>query len=373
MTSNIEKRIALFLPTLGGGGAERVMVSLANEFAGRGFLVDLVLVKAEGPYLKDVAPTVRIVDLNSSRLIFGFPKLVKYFRKEKPPVILSALNHVNIVTLWAKRIAFSKVRVIISEHNTLSIAQGKNSNWKNKLIRACMRMTYSNAGAIVAVSKGVADDLAAELKIARTSIEVIYNPVVTEKLHQLSFAPVVHPWTAPGQPAIILGIGRLTEAKDFSTLIRSFEKVRKDHSTRLVILGEGNLRSELERLVLDLDLADDVLLPGFVENPYAWMRCASVFVLSSVWEGLPTVLIEAMACGTPVVSTNCPSGPSEILENGKWGRLVPVRDYEALALEISATLVNDAKPNVSSRAMDFTVEKSVQNYLKLIEYVQTHR
>jgi glycosyltransferase involved in cell wall biosynthesis len=165
---------------------------------------------------------------------------------------------------------------------------------------------------------------------------------------------------------VVLGVGRLTAQKDFPSLIRAFAKVRAQKPCRLVILGEGELRGELEALVASLDLSADVALPGFTDNPFAWMRQSSLFVLSSAWEGFGNVLVEAMACGTPVVSTNCPSGPAEILENGRWGRLVPVGDVDALADAMLATLAETTHADVATRAQDFGVEQAVAGYLGLL-------
>jgi glycosyltransferase involved in cell wall biosynthesis len=170
----------------------------------------------------------------------------------------------------------------------------------------------------------------------------------------------------PGAPPVILAVGRLTLQKDFPTLIRAFARLRARRSARLVILGEGELRDELEALVAELGLTADVALPGFVDNPFSWMRGSALFVLSSAWEGFGNVLVEAMACGTPVVSTDCPSGPAEILENGKWGRLAAVGDAEALARAIAEALDDPNPPDVRARAAFFSVERSVDAYLAIL-------
>jgi glycosyltransferase involved in cell wall biosynthesis len=168
-----------------------------------------------------------------------------------------------------------------------------------------------------------------------------------------------------GEPPVILGVGRLTVQKDFPTLIRAFARVRQKRNARLLILGEGELRSELNALVAELGLQADVALPGFVENPFVFMRHASLFVLSSAWEGFGNVLVEAMACGMPVVSTDCPSGPAEILQNGKWGRLVPVGDVQALSEALLATLEESTHPDVAARAAECSVDRAVEGYLRV--------
>lgn len=359
--------IALFLPSLRGGGAERVMVTLANGIAACGYRVDLVLTKAEGPYLKDVASTVRVVDLGASRVLFSLPPLVRYLRKERPDALLSALNHANVIALLALKIACIETCIIVSEHSTLSRAQGRVVFGCGKCIPWFMRWLYPAANGVIAVSSGVADDLARAISFPRDRIKVIYNPIVvnaSSPTHTLR--PGEHPWLFDDTTLVILAAGRLTVAKDYPTLIRAFKKILNKQKVRLVILGEGELRSEIEKLILQLNLKEHTFLPGFVENPYDWMRASSLFVLSSAWEGLPSVLIEAMACGIPVVSTNCPSGPSEILENGKWGRLVPVGDVDALAGAMLAALAERARPDVVIRAQDFGLEQAVQGYLAVL-------
>jgi len=357
--------VAIFVPSLRGGGAERVMVILANEFASRGCKVDLLLVKAEGPYLSTVSENVRIVDLNASRVLTSLPRLVCYLRKEKPYVMLSALNHANVIAILAKWIARVSTRIVVSERAMVSFSMQSNPGMMPRIVFRLMRLAYPYADSITAVSSGVADDLAQAIGIARERITVIYNPVMPVcEDHTETSSP--HPWFAPGSPPVILGVGRLTKLKDFFLLIRAFAKVRIQRTCRLMILGEGELREELEDLVKKLGLESDVTLPGFVENPYFYMSRAAVFVLSSQQEGLPNVLIQALACGCPVVSTDCPSGPSEILENGKWGRLVPVGDVDALAEAVLATLKENTHPDVVSRARDFCVSQAATQYLDVL-------
>lgn len=229
-----------------------------------------------------------------------------------------------------------------------------------------MRWVYPWADSVVAVSQGVADDLVRTLGIDATRVKVIYNPVVDETLFDKAKQPLEHPWFKQGEPPVVLAVGRLTEQKDFETLIRAFAVVRAKRVVRLLILGEGELRFQLETLVNQLGLKDDVALPGFVANPFGYMARASVFVLSSRWEGLPTVLLEAMACGAQVVSTDCPSGPREILEDGKWGLLVPVENVSTLAQAITLKLDEFEGPDVKRRAMDFGADQAVQKYFRLM-------
>lgn len=357
--------VALFIPSLRGGGAERVTVKLANGFADRGLKVDLVLAQAEGPYLSEVSPSVRVVDLQSSRVLASLPGLVRYLRRERPRAMLSALNHANIVAVIARIIAGVPVRLVISERNNVSLSIGASKTLRSRVVLHMMRKIYRRADVVMAISVGVANDLANVINFPRHQIPVVFNPVVTSELIEKSRILLEHPWLEEGKPPVILGVGRLTPQKDFATLIRAFAQVRTVHDCRLVILGEGELRAELEQLIASLGVQDSVQLPGFTDNPFAWMSRVRLFVLSSRWEGLGNVLIEAMACGAAVVSTDCPSGPAEILEGGKWGKLVPVEDVEALAEAISENLQISDTTNSIGRAMFFNVENAVNEYLKL--------
>jgi glycosyltransferase involved in cell wall biosynthesis len=227
-------------------------------------------------------------------------------------------------------------------------------------------MFYPWADGIIAVSQGVADDLGQITRLSSDRIQVIYNPIVLPELFTLAQEPVEHPWFKPGEPPVILGVGRLHPQKDFPTLIRAFAEVRKVQQARLMILGDGPERQALTTLVSELGLIEDVAFPGFVQNPYAYMSKAAVFVLSSAWEGLGNVLVEAMAIGTPVVSTNCESGPGEILDGGKYGRLVPVGDSRAIAQAITSVLAGNTQKLDPGWLDQFTLEVCVQKYIDLL-------
>ncbi|EGJ32393.1 glycosyltransferase [Moorena producens 3L] len=359
--------IAIFLASLRGGGAERNMLRLANGLAEQGLKVDLVLAQKDGAYFSEISPQVNLVHLEAKRVLLSLPKLVGYLKQEKPAYLICAMDYVNLVGLWGKFIAGVPTRIIVTVRNTLS-SEGNQSPWKNPLIHGLIHHCYPWADSIVAVSGGVADNLATTVNLPRNHIKVIYNPVVTPNLLLKAQATIDHPWFSPREPPVILGVGRLTKQKDFPTLIKAFAIAQQNCSARLMILGEGEERPKLEALVKELGLEDQVSLPGFVNNPFAYMAQAALFVLSSNREGLPTVLIEAMAVGTPVVATNCKSGPEEILAGGKYGNLVPVGDVEGLAQAMVATLNNPIAPEVlQSRAKEeFSQEKSTTEYLKLL-------
>jgi glycosyltransferase involved in cell wall biosynthesis len=366
-----KKHIALFLPSLRGGGAEKVMVNLALGFVEQGLKVDLVLAKAEGPYLSRVPEEVRVVDLGARRVLYSLPGLVRYLRRERPQAMLSALNYANIVAIWAKLLARVQMHLVVSERNTLSCSTRNASSVRVKLLPLLIKIFYPYADAVVAVSHGVAEDLITMTGLPMEKVKVIYNPVITPELFAKAEEPLDHPWFRPGEPPVVLGVGRLTKQKDFPTLIRAFALVRKERPARLMILGEGEERPKLETLARELGIEEDFVLPGFVENPYKYMKRASAFVLSSRWEGLPAVLIEALALGVPVISTNCPSGPAEILEHGKWGCLVPVGEPHLLARAILEILQNDVRiPSHKTAWERFSKENAVIAYLQVLGIIE---
>jgi len=339
------------------------MVTLANGFAHRGFDVDLVLARAEGPYVDEVSKAVRIVDLKASRVLTSVQGLSRYIKQKRPEALLSTLRHANAAAAIAHRLAGSKSRLVLREAN--HILEGEVRGLTGRVNAVLYRWAYRYADQVVGVSEGVSASVE-RLAGPRCNIQTIYNPVDIEAIDKLSHVPLdTEMPLADGK--VILAVGRLSVQKDYPTLIRAFATVRQRIAAKLIILGEGPERAGLEQLVHSLGLSDDVSMPGFAQNPFAYMRRADLFVLSSRWEGLPNTLIQAMACGTPVVSTDCASGPAEILENGKWGKLVPVGDHEALAKTMLDTL-NDAVPlPVKDRAAEFSVDRAVDAYLQLIE------
>lgn len=359
--------IAFFLPSVRAGGAQRVIVNLAQGIAERGLPVDVVLAAAEGAFLDQLSPAVRLVDLRAGRLLRSLGPLIGYLRRERPRVLVSSISHANLIALWAARLARQATPVVVTEHTTVSQATAPGGRLAERLGPHLVRNFYPWAACVVAVSHGAAEDLARTSGIPRDRVRVVYNPVITPSLMAHAGRTPDHPWFVPGQPPVILGVGRLSRAKDFPTLIRAFAEVRGRRAARLIILGEGEDRAALETLVGDLGVAADVALPGFRDDAMAYMARSAVFVLSSVWEGLPTVLIEALAAGAPVVSTDCPSGPREILQDGRLGALVPVRDPAALADAILDALDRPAGPLPPDALTPFTRDAAVDHYLRLIE------
>jgi glycosyltransferase involved in cell wall biosynthesis len=353
------------LPDLRGGGAERLHVILAEEFLRRGYRVDFVLLRSEGELLEIAPAGARIVGLGARRIREGFVPLVRYLRSETPDVLLAAMWPLTAMAPIAARLSGAKPRLVVSEHSNLtqSAAVRGPSDIANRRLG---RWLYGAADAVVAVSQGVKDDLVARTGVRPAQVRVIHNPARKPDPAAEGDRELLSWWKA-GESAII-GVGALKPAKDYPTLIRAFARVAERRDARLLILGEGQLRPDLEQLAADLGVSDRVRLPGAVLDPYPYMREADLFVLSSAWEGFGNVIVEALAVGTPVVSTDCQSGPAEILENGRYGRLTPVGDPSALARAIELSLADPADPEpLKARAAEFSVERAADQYLALLD------
>lgn len=368
-------RIACFLPNLDGGGAERVMIHLAGELVQRGWIVDLVVGRGTGAYADNLPAKVNLVNLQatSPQVLTKTLALAKYLRKYRPDALLTTLDIVN-AGAWAQRLAGvpTKVIMIVQTHLSQQFSDRHSAvvQWARSQI---VKQFYPWANQIVAVSQGVADNVAAIMKVSPKQIHVIYNPVVFSDLAKKAAEPVAHPWFGEGQVPVILGAGRLVKQKDFATLVKAFALVRQQRPCRLAILGdtderEADIKPALDQLIANLNIEQDVAFIGFVENPYQYMARAQVFVLSSIYEGFGNVVAEALAVGTSVVSTDCESGPAEILAQGKFGRLVTVGDSNALAIAIIEALDHPHSPAVlENRARNFTVETIVDEYCQLIK------
>ena len=343
------RHVALFLANLDGGGAERMMVNLAAGFADRDIDVDLVLAEARGPYLSEVPASVRLIDLRRRRVSAALPLLVRYLRRAAPQILVTTLPHSSLIALVARRFAGGTTKVFVREATTPSRNKTTLRRPRSFFAARLMRSAYGAADGVLAVSDGVAADLQNAWRVPGSKIATLYNPVVTPDIARRAAADPGHPWFGDGGPPVILAVGRLHPNKDFATLFRAFEIVRRHREARLVLLGEGPERIALGRLARELGLQAVIDMPGFASNPFAYMARADVFVLSSAYEGLPGVLIQALACGRPVVATDCESGPAEILENGRFGALVPVGDAAAMAAAIARTL--DDPPDADTQRM----------------------
>ena len=393
-----QKHLAIFIPSLEGGGVARVMLHLAKAFAASGHQVDLLLCEAKGAFLDTVPPTIKIIDLKPtsswmSRLLIlaGNPSLIlalllpilfakkppktirylseltTYLVQEHPDALLSAKTHANLVAIWAKSHAASQTRVVVSERSTMSTVIQNSRKWRWRFVQPLIQKVYPKADLVTAVSEGVADDVSSCAGLPPARVTIIYNPILTDHINAQARLHIPHPWFETTAIPIILGVGRLVPAKDFSTLVKAFARIHSIRPARLVILGEGRERQRLESLATQLGITSDFLLPGFETNPYAYMSRSTVFVLSSLLEGLPNALIEALACGCPVVSTNCRSGPQEILADGDFGALVPVGDDHAMADAILATLEHPPKrERLRARAAEFDIDTITEQYLQAL-------
>ena len=359
--------IALFLPSLAGGGAERVYSYLAGRFAGRGHQVFLVLASASGPYASEVDSRVQIVDLNANGVLRSARRLTLFLRKVRPDVLLSALDHANVIAALATRVAGIGNRCVVSVRSVLTAVNTYDPSLRRRILLWLTRLAFRQADSVIANSEAIGRDLAESFAVPDRKLRVIYNPLDVERIEKESAA------AAPGAPrvakgtALVLAVGSLTLLKDFATLIRAFSEARKRHPCRLVILGEGEKRAELSALIADLELGDAVSLPGFDSNPFAWMSAADVLVSSSLTEGCPNVVLQAMACNLPIVATDCVGGTAELLEHGKWGELVPVGDSEAMASAICSVLQSGPTKNLIERAREFSPDKIERAYFAALE------
>jgi glycosyltransferase involved in cell wall biosynthesis len=365
-------KITFFTSNLEVGGAERSIVKLANALGKNYFEVSFLLCSAKGFLLQSLSKEITVVDLKSPNIGLCLIKVIKYFREEKPDIIFSALDQINIVSIFASFFCKRKPKIIITERSTFSrVSTHASSKIINKIIRRfilprLVKIFYKKADLIICVSRGVANDIS-EIIGNLPNIEVVYNPVVDSNFLELSKEPVTDFNINSKLLPIILAVGRLTKAKDYPTLLRAFSIVLRERPAYLVILGEGEERKNIENLIKKLNILENVFLLGFQKNPLKYMAKADIFVLSSILEGFPNVLVEAMACGVPVVSTVCQSGPNEIVENEKNGLLVPVEDEGALAGAIIKLLTNPGlrkrlSEEGKKRAEDFSTKIIVKQY-----------
>ena len=396
-------RVAFLLDNLDGGGVQRMALALAGEFARHGYDADVLVCRSQGELLQAVPPRVRLLALGpggrlaTCRLAIAsgaylaaavaldqilahrwlrdarcLPPLTAYLAAERPTCLISATPRINILAVMAARASGGPTRSIVTERISISAKLADEPELRFRQLIPLMKRSYRLADHVVAVSHELADDVAARLALPRERVLAIHNPVIGPEFEPATREPLDDPWFAPGAPPVVLSAGRSSDQKDFDTLLRAFADVRRQRPCRLMILGQQVERSRKRRheklltLADELGVRDDVRLVGFVLNPFPYMTRAAVFALSSRYEGLPGVLIQAMACGTPVVSTACPTGPREILENGRYGPLVPVGDATALGKAILETLADPpARQPLIDRARHFSVERSFARYREL--------
>lgn len=361
--------LSFFIPDLRGGGAQHMTVNLANEFARRGHSVDLLLVNRAGPYGDKIAENVRIVDFNRKRILNSFFALRRYLKKERPDMIISALVPANILLLAARRFCRScHAKIIVTERNYFSLRSTDKQGILSRFLPALVRFFYPCADKVIGISRGVAEDIKAVARLPGKQVTWAHNPVVTNHTLSLLEEDVDEPWFAKESAPVIVASGRLVPQKDYEVMLKAFAAMKTQ--ARLLILGEGPLRDDIALLSEKLGVSERIYMKGFVDNPLAYMKKCDLFVLSSRWEGFGNVLVEALLCGLPVVSTDCKAGPAEILDDGKYGTLVPVGNAEALAQAMDAALSEKTEPaQQKQRAMDFTVENSADRYEEIIKEV----
>lgn len=397
--------IALLLANLGGGGVQSTTLILARALSEHGYPVTLLLHSDQGPLAGSVPQTVRRILLTPSssvgaraRAMFAAPSLIprmfkpvvlpwqapdslrylrdlaRYLRAEKPTALFSATPYMNIEAILARRLSGQATRIVISERVPTRQWLGANEEWHRSHLQPLIASLYREADGIVAVSNGVADGLADVIALPRDRITTIYNPVVLPDIAERAAQPAEHPWFAPGAPPVILAVGRPGRVKDHGTLLRAFARVRRQHDVRLVVVGENRIakkpprrRAEFDALAVSLDVADHIDFIGHTFNPFAYFARASMLVVSSRYEGFCNVLLEALACGCPVVSTDCPVGPTEILEQGRYGKLVPVGDDASMADAICQTLASPRDSDtLRARARQFSFHDSIERYEEML-------
>lgn len=361
--------IAAFYGFRGGnGGISHVLLNLMNALAERNVQVDLLLNDPRIPELAHLHPRVRTVRLGRAAELLRIPPLVRYLKTVRPDVVMTCREPANRVAIAARLLSGVDTAVVVRVGMTITHALQRRSPLKRWLRKHTIRFCYHRNDAVIANARGVAEDIALLTHISPTRLHVINNPTVTCDLARKARQPVAHPWLAGEDgPPVIIGVGRLARQKNFATLIQAFARLREQVECRLIILGEGKERKHLLSLAETIGVRKAVDFPGYIANPFAYMSRSALFVLSSAWEGSPNVLIQALALGIPVVATDCHSGPREILQNGRYGALVPVGNADAMADAMAGTLKNP--PPVSlmlEAASGYHVDENVKKYMAVM-------
>ncbi len=363
------KKIAFFSYDLRIGGAEKMVVTLLPCFAEAGYAVDLVLVNASGPLLQEVDSRVTIVNFRKTHTTQSLFPLINYLKDKKPDVLISNLTHLNNIAILAQRLSRTPTALIVTEHSTISL-NNLAKGGKEWLLVQYSRLLYPLADRIIAVSAGAAENLQKTLRVASAKVGVIHNPIDLAAIRRLKEEPAEDPWLADQSIPVLLSVGRLAREKNYPFLLEVFHQVLQTRSARLIILGEGYERPVLEQKIRDLDLQNAVRLPGATLNPYPFMKRANIVLCTSDYEGFNIALAEALACGTPVISVDCPHGPAEILDHGKYGTLIPLgrkdRMVEAILSELDKPANLAAREILVQRAAFFSVDKVFMDYDQMI-------
>ncbi len=357
------KRIAIFMPTLAGGGAESAMLVLAEGLISRGYTVDLLLKQESGALIDKIPDALNLINFDVPLMRHTLKPLRAYLKHAQPDAIISALNLSNVVSILATRLLKKKPQVIITVHGLIS----QEAAIYHKLVyRSLFGLTFPHADAIVAVSQVCAQDLIDYLHPPESKVQVIYNPVIDAELYKRADQSVQYEWLPEGEEKTILNIGRLEPVKDHLTLLKAFKKIREKYDARLIILGEGSLKPQIKVWVDEMNLTPHVLMPGFIHNPLPLLKKADVLVNASLRESFSMIIIEAMACACPVVSTAC-GGPEEILDHGRYGHLVPVGDAQGMAVAIENVFEGDRRLAPPEWLAQFHKDVNVEKYIDLIE------
>ncbi len=361
-------RIAVYMHDLAGGGSERANLSLILAWRAAGHAVTLLLHRKTGELADFLPPDLPVVDFATSRAVADVPPLARYLRSARPDILLTSLDHNNIVGLMAKVLAGSRVPVIICQHNPFTNDPSRMQAWTYHVLPVFYRLLTPLAAGVVAVSEGVAADFSRATGAARHRISTIYNPVIGLTFEARAAEPVSHPWFDQPGPPVYVTASRLVAQKGHDHLLRGFARhCQGGTSARLMILGDGPMRADLEALAVELGIAHCTEFAGFVANPLPYVKRSAAFVLTSRYEGFGNVLVEAFGVGTPVISVDCDYGPSEILDGGRYGVLVPPGDVDALAAAFSPDLRERWPAAVlRARASHFTSAASAESYLELI-------
>ncbi|CAK0752472.1 N-acetylgalactosamine-N, N'-diacetylbacillosaminyl-diphospho-undecaprenol 4-alpha-N-acetylgalactosaminyltransferase [Gammaproteobacteria bacterium] len=366
MSTLSQRPLALFAATSGHSGVDRLIANLLPELARWGDPVDLLTIHNHGPFIENPPPGVRLVALPATHVHTALPALVGYLRRHHPRALLTDKDKVNRLALLATRLV-GGTRLVVRTGMTASEDLARQRAPKRLVQWLSMRYLYRLADAVLVPSQGVAEDLAKNIGLPRARIQVIHNPIVTPAFTAAITQPVEHPWLMEKTWPVIMGLGELCERKDFETLLRAFAQVRNQRPCRLLIYGRGRRETTLHQLADDLGVGEVFDLPGFIANPYPALAAADVFVQSSRYEGFGNALAEALAAGTPVVATDCPHGPREILANGHYGTLVPVGDVAGLARAIQETLQNPPSPVLlAEAAAPYQIETIARQYRDLL-------
>ncbi|MGP4105990.1 glycosyltransferase [Virgibacillus sp. L01] len=367
----MKKKVAFFIPSLNFGGIEANTIRLATAFSKNGYDVDLIVGRAQGGYIDRIPSNINIIDFKRDKVYKTIPQLNKYMRSAKPDAVISGGEAPNITLIIAKMLTLKvNTKIIVSIRTHLTTELRRTRIFNKKVLKYLGKILYHFADEVVAVSKGVAEDASLIFGLDKEKVKVIYNPIVDGGIAHNSNKQLSHPWLNDKKVPVLLGAGRLVPQKNFALLVKAFSIVCRLVDVKLVIVGEGPEKDNLERAISDLELNGQVDLVGYQPNPYVYMKRSDVFVLSSDWEGFGNVIVEAMACGLKIVSTNCPSGPSEILDHGNYGYLVDTNNPELLADAILQALEESFNSEVNiSRANHFSVKNAMTQYKHLIEKV----